>query len=69
MSPAGLAPSGQWRTVRPLCVLQVLGDAGSLAAVDALVDDVMAAELSASEHSRRLELMRVPSGTRLRGAS
>ena len=55
--------------MRPLCVLQVLGDDGSLAAVDALVDDVMAAELSASEHSRRLELMRVPSGTRLRGAS
>ena len=30
----------------------VLGNAGSLAAVDALVDDVMAAELSASEHRR-----------------
>jgi len=40
----------------------VLGDHGSLAAVDELVDDVMAAELSASEHITRLsKLKRQPS--------
>ena len=32
--------------------------AGPLAAVDALVDDVMAAELSASEHVKRLQNMK-----------
>ena len=47
----------------------VLGDDGSLAAVDALVDDVMAAELSASEHVRRLEMMRRPSSANLGSCS